>query len=113
MRWQRVRLNFEVKSTHTLTLEFRYLEDVLVENPSYHPTIVLSQINHEELKLLVEFMYTGEVSVATDKLGRLLEAAKILKIKGLWESGPDDEDGGSNVDEADLKSEQAERYLSY
>jgi hypothetical protein len=33
-----------------------YLEDVLVDNPSDHPTIVLSQINFVELQLLVEFM---------------------------------------------------------
>merc|ERR1719295_1631234 len=64
-----------------------YLEEILTENPSEHPTIVLSQINYEEMRLLVDFMYTGEVSVATDRLGKLLEAARILKIKGLWESG--------------------------
>ena len=65
---------------------YRYLEEILTENPSEHPTIVLSQINYEEMRLLVDFMYSGEVSVATDRLGKLLEAARILKIKGLWET---------------------------
>ena len=64
---------------------YRYLEEILTENPSEHPTVVLSQINYEELKHLVDFMYAGEVAVETDKLGKLLEAARILKIKGLWE----------------------------
>ena len=63
-----------------------YLEDILAANPSDHPTIVLSQIRSEELCLLVDFMYAGEVAVEQEKLPKLLEAARILKIKGLWES---------------------------
>ena len=78
---------------------YRYLEEILTENPSEHPTIVLSQINHEELKHLVDFMYSGEVAVETDKLGKLLEAARILKIKGLWESGLEETDESNNQDD--------------
>ncbi len=55
------------------------------QNPSDHPTIVLSTINYAELKDLVEFMYTGEVAIEQDCLAKLLEAARILKIKGLYE----------------------------
>jgi len=87
-----------------------YLEEILTENPSDHPTIVLSQINYEEMRLLVEFMYSGEVPVATDKLHTLLEAAQILKIKGLWESAggqdePASEDEPVVVDSADKKAD--------
>ena len=70
----------------------------MTENPSEHPTIVLSQINYEELKHLVDFMYSGEVAVETDKLGKLLEAARILKIKGLWESGLDETEDDNEID---------------
>merc|ERR1712110_576025 len=76
-----------------------YLEEILTENPSEHPTIVLSQINYEELKHLVDFMYSGEVAVETDKLGKLLEAARILKMKGLWESGLDETSDGQKIED--------------
>lgn len=87
-----------------------YLEDILTENPSEHPTIVLSQIYYEEMRLLVDFMYSGEVSVATDKLAVLLEAARILKIKGLWESsgGQDSEEEPVAADHADKMQEEEE-----
>ncbi|QQP49400.1 Uncharacterized protein FKW44_010060, partial [Caligus rogercresseyi] len=65
-----------------------YLEEILEDNPSDHPTIVLSQILFEDLKLLIDFMYAGEVSVEQSRLVRLLDAAKILKIKGLYETAP-------------------------
>ena len=39
-----------------------YLERILEQNPSDHPTVVLSHINFNELKYLVEFMYSGKVS---------------------------------------------------
>ena len=51
------------------------------------------------MKHLVDFMYSGEVAVETDKLGKLLEAARILKIKGLWESGLEDTDESNNQDD--------------
>ena len=38
-----------------------YLERILDQNPSDHPTIVLSHIKFNELKHLVEFMYSGEI----------------------------------------------------
>ena len=37
-----------------------YLEKVLAVTPSEHPTVVLSNIRYKELKLLVDFMYSGE-----------------------------------------------------
>ena len=45
-----------------------YLEDILRLNPSDHPTVVLSQIKYTEMKLLVDFMYSGEVAVEQEKL---------------------------------------------
>ena len=76
---------------------FRYLERILDQNPSNHPTVVLSQIQHNELKHLVEFMYSGEVAVEQESLPKLLEAANVLQIKGLYEA-PAEEDSNSNDD---------------
>lgn len=69
-----------------------YLAKVLAMNPSDHPTVVLSNIRYKELKLLVDFMYTGEIAVDQQQLPGLLEAAKWLRIKGLYEGSMDDDD---------------------
>jgi len=36
-----------------------YLEKILAITPSEHPTLVLSNLKYKELKLLVDFMYSG------------------------------------------------------
>lgn len=56
-------------------------------------------------------MYSGEVAVETDKLGKLLEAARILKIKGLWESGLDETNDGQKIEE-DVPSLHADQSSS-
>jgi len=66
-----------------------YLEKVLAMNPSDHPTVVLSNIRYKELKLLVDFMYSGEIAVDQQQFPILLEAAKSLKIRGLYEDSED------------------------
>jgi len=63
-----------------------YLEKILAVSPSDHPVIVLSNLKYRELKLLIDFMYSGEISVDQPLLAGLLEAANWLKIKGLFEN---------------------------
>jgi len=75
-----------------------YLEKVLAMNPSDHPTVVLSNIRYKELKLLVDFMYSGEIAVDQQQFPVLLEAAKSLKIRGLYEDSEE-----TNVDEEDVQ----------
>ena len=49
--------------------------------------LALYQPVAEDLRLIVDFMYSGEVAVEQSRLPRLLEAARLLKIKGLWDNG--------------------------
>lgn len=79
------------------------------QNPSDHPTIVLSQINHQELRLLVEFMYSGEVAVEQDCLAKLLEAANMLQIKGLYESADQEKTEDHQPKEVKSEPEQPEK----
>lgn len=88
---------------------FRFLEDILSKNPSEHPTIVLSQILNSELQPLVEFMYNGEVAIEQSRLQILLEAANILKIKGLWESGTNKE-ASKSIPEQETVLPQEKKY---
>lgn len=89
-----------------------YLEKILDQNPSDHPTVVLSQINYTELKHLVEFMYSGEVAVEQEYLSKLLEAANILQIKGLYESPDDTPNLPPSVDDKPLEDEKEETSSS-
>jgi len=66
-----------------------YLEKILGINPSDHPTLVFTNIKYRELKLIIDFMYTGEISVDQPLLPTLLEAAAHLQVKGLYEKRVD------------------------
>jgi len=94
-----------------------YLERILAINPSEHPTIVLANLKYRELKLLVDFMYSGEISVDQPVLGGLLEAASWLQIKGLYESGaidgvPQEEEEEINQPDVSSSHDEEERNQS-
>ena len=44
-------------------------------------------------------MYSGEVAVEQESLPKLLEAANVLQIKGLYEAPVGDEDNTSTADD--------------
>ena len=48
-----------------------------------HPLIYLRGVKHNELELLLNFMYNGEIEVAQGELDSLLATAEDLEIKGL------------------------------
>ena len=76
-----------------------YLERVLSVTTSEHPTIVLSSIRYKELKLLVDFMYSGEVAVAQTQFPGLMEAANWLGIRGLCTEEETEEEGEGSREE--------------
>ena len=59
-----------------------YFEELLSQNPCQHPIVFMRDLKFWEVQALVEFMYSGEVNVAQDKLPSLLAAAEALQIKG-------------------------------
>ncbi|XP_015602678.1 broad-complex core protein isoforms 1/2/3/4/5 isoform X2 [Cephus cinctus] len=66
-----------------------YLERLLLEIPCTHPIIFLRDMRMWELQALVEFMYRGEVYVEQQQLGKLMQAAEVLQIRGLSSQGRD------------------------
>ncbi|KAG1676901.1 Protein bric-a-brac 1 [Nymphon striatum] len=62
-----------------------FFKDLLISNPCPHPIIILNNIDFKDLKILLDFMYKGQVNVRKDKLQNVLKAAEILKVKGLGE----------------------------
>ncbi|XP_018331223.1 high mobility group B protein 7-like isoform X2 [Agrilus planipennis] len=60
-----------------------YFEEMLNMYLVPHPMVVMNGIKFALLKILVEFMYHGEVKVADEDLSNLLELAEQLQVKGL------------------------------
>jgi len=48
-----------------------------------HPMIVLHDIEADDLKTIVNFMYCGEIQVVQSEVRRLLKLAEILEVTGL------------------------------
>lgn len=70
----------------------KYLDDILSEYPdAEHPIIVLTELNINDIKILILYMYTGELVINEDSSpSSLLRAAQILKIDSLTANDVDD-----------------------
>ena len=62
-----------------------YFKDLFVANPCKHPIVILKDMRLDDLKAIINFMYSGEVNVSQSQLGALLKTAEVLKVKGLTE----------------------------
>jgi len=61
-----------------------YFRDLLADTEIHQETIiVLKDINREDMKAVLSFLYSGVVEVAKDKLADFLLAASLLKIEEL------------------------------
>lgn len=74
-----------------------HLKQLLKENPSPHPIIILKDVAMTELRRLLEFMYCGRVTVEQQQLESLLEAAKMLGIRALASAESLEELEGENL----------------
>ena len=50
-----------------------------------HPYIILSEMNPEDVRSIVEFVYRGELNVGADRFPSVLKTAEELQIRGLME----------------------------
>ncbi|XP_075226153.1 uncharacterized protein LOC142327137 isoform X2 [Lycorma delicatula] len=64
-----------------------YLEVLLSQHYEKHPIVILKDVKFQELKSMMDYMYRGEVNISQDQLGTFLKAAESLQIKGLSDSG--------------------------
>jgi len=60
-----------------------FFRTVLQRNPHAHPLLYLKGVKLSELKLVLDFMYNGEVNVEQEELNSFLNVAEELKVKGL------------------------------
>ncbi|KAK7866716.1 hypothetical protein R5R35_003141 [Gryllus longicercus] len=60
-----------------------FLLNLLKSTPCQHPVVMLAGVTAPDLEALLEFVYRGEVSVDSNQLPSLLQAAHCLNIQGL------------------------------
>lgn len=62
-----------------------YFQSLFTVNPCQHPIVILKDVKFSDLKIMVDFMYYGEVNISQDQLPSIIKTAERLKIKGLAE----------------------------
>jgi hypothetical protein len=62
-----------------------FFKTMLQNHPHAHPLIYLKGVKAAQLELILKFLYFGQVDVPQVDIGRFLDIAKDLKIKGLTE----------------------------
>lgn len=60
-----------------------FFRRLLVANDHPHPMIILHDIEADDLKTIINFMYCGEIQVVQSEVKRLLKLAEILEVTGL------------------------------
>jgi len=60
-----------------------YFRNLFVSNPCKHPTVFFKDISEDQMKLLMEYMYKGKISVKQSELESVLRTATSLQIHGL------------------------------
>ena len=60
-----------------------FFKSLLKTNKHPHPLLYLKGVKYEEIQLLLNFMYHGEVSIPQAQLSSFLALAEDLQIKGL------------------------------
>lgn len=60
-----------------------FFRRLLVANEHPHPMIILHDIEADDLKTIVNFMYCGEIQVVQSEVRRLLKLAEVLEVTGL------------------------------
>ncbi|EZA50737.1 hypothetical protein DMN91_000753 [Ooceraea biroi] len=60
-----------------------FFRRLLVANDHPHPMIILHDVEADDLKTLVNFMYCGEIQIVQSEVRRLLKLAEVLQVAGL------------------------------
>jgi len=75
-----------------------YFRDILADTNSWqHPVIILKDLPFSDLVSILEFIYTGSVSIPPECLQSLLNTAKFLSVSGLASTNIEDSSWTSTI----------------
>ena len=67
--------------------------------------VLPTEIGYRTLKILIQYMYSGEATVTNDQLEGVLKAGDILRVRGLWRSNT----GGSKKENIQSNNQKVDR----
>ena len=67
--------------------------------------VLPTEIGYRTLKILIQYMYSGEATVTNDQLEGVLKAGDILRVRGLWRSNA----GSSKKENIQSNNQKVER----
>lgn len=70
-----------------------YFRKLFMDSPDKHPIVILHQVKYNDLKAIIDFIYSGEVNIPPDQFQSLFAAAVALRIKGLSDFNPSHNNG--------------------
>ena len=84
----------KIISAHKLILcsSSSFFENILTQHNHPNPLIVLSGVQHDVLKSVLDFVYLGQARVSSSQVDSFMQAARTLKINGISENLEDKED---------------------
>ena len=59
------------------------LKNILVNNPHSHPLLYLRGVKQQELRYILEYMYTGKVTISQDRIKDFIDIAISFEIKDI------------------------------
>jgi hypothetical protein len=57
-----------------------YFENIFIENTHPHPIMYMGNVDFEDLKAIIEYIYKGEVNIAQHSLQKFLKTAVDLQV---------------------------------
>jgi hypothetical protein len=60
-----------------------YFESIFIENTHPHPIMYMGNVDFEDLKAIIEYIYKGEVNIAQNSLQKFLKTAVDLQVSNV------------------------------
>lgn len=74
-----------------------FFSRILTKNQHNHPLVYLSDVNLNDLKAIVNFMYLGQTNVEQENLQRFLKIATKFQVRGLTDDKRNEEQRSSTA----------------
>ena len=85
-----------------------FFKNIFHRNTHSHPLLYLDGVDHEEINLMLDYIYQGEVQIYQDYLDRFLNIANKFKLDGLLATEENSMDMKSSMSTEGINQGQSE-----